>query len=90
MSLFTIRELVGFMQESEDADYGNWGILIDPKASESILIGLEQEGRRLVVPLLDIIDCANECLPTYGFEEIYLCFGFDDRGEVEWAIMHDD
>lgn len=85
--LFTLRELVQMMQETTGADYSNWGLSVANDTVDEIFIGPEQKDMKLIVPLIDIVDCATESYPLYGLEEIFFLFGTDEQGGLEWGIV---
>lgn len=80
----SIKELVRLMEKvGEKYDYSNWGICSD---GDELYLGPNDRGLTVSVPLLDIIEFAEENLPNYGLEELFVVFGHEEDGSVGWCI----
>lgn len=83
-SLLSIRKLVKTMEQSPNADYSNWGI---HKKKNKIWFGKETGDQTLKVPLLDIVDFANDSFAEHGYDELFIIFGdTDTNGKLQWGI----
>lgn len=81
---FHLSKIVHGMQQTEGADYGNWGVCT---REGGVYFGQEDtRDKNLILPLIDIIDKVEEKFPDYGYGELVVIFRFNDDSQLEWFI----
>ncbi len=81
---FRLSSVVHSMRQIEGADYGNWGVCT---REGGVYFGQEDaRDKNLLVPLLEIVEVAEEIFPDYGYSELVVIFRFNNDSQIEWIV----